>query len=132
MRAKDLDTLARTLWGEARGEPLLGQIAVCWVIKNRAARGGWWGTTIHGVCKKKWQFSCWWDAQRPQLESVTMETDRRFRECFGVASRVLVGLDEDPTYGSCHYHTRDVSPPWSKDLIPAVTIGAHHFFNNVE
>ena len=32
---KDRDILARTLWGEARGEELIGQIAVAWTIRNR-------------------------------------------------------------------------------------------------
>ena len=32
---KDRDILARTLWGEARGEGTAGQIAVAWAIKNR-------------------------------------------------------------------------------------------------
>ena len=32
---KDQDILARTLWGEARGEGVAGQIAVAWSIRNR-------------------------------------------------------------------------------------------------
>lgn len=31
---RDSDILARTLWGEARGESLVGQIAVAWTIYN--------------------------------------------------------------------------------------------------
>jgi spore germination cell wall hydrolase CwlJ-like protein len=36
---KDRDILARTLWGEARGELLAGQIAVAWTIRNRVNDG---------------------------------------------------------------------------------------------
>lgn len=36
---KDRDVLARTLWGEARGEGLAGQIAVAWTIRNRVNDG---------------------------------------------------------------------------------------------
>jgi len=39
------DILARTLWGEARGESLAGQIAVAWTIRNRVNDGkdrSWW------------------------------------------------------------------------------------------
>ena len=36
---KDHDILARTLWGEARGETLAGQIAVVWTIRNRVNDG---------------------------------------------------------------------------------------------
>jgi spore germination cell wall hydrolase CwlJ-like protein len=43
---KDRDILARTLWGEARGEGTAGQIAVAWTIHNRVFDGktnSWWG-----------------------------------------------------------------------------------------
>jgi spore germination cell wall hydrolase CwlJ-like protein len=36
---KDRDILARTLWSEARGELLAGQIAVAWTIRNRVNDG---------------------------------------------------------------------------------------------
>ena len=59
---KDRDILARTLWGEARGESLAGQIAVAWTIRNRVNDGkdkSWWGEGYAGVCQKPYQFSCW-------------------------------------------------------------------------
>ena len=59
---KDRDILARTLWGEARGEGPAGQIAVAWTIRNRVFDGkekSWWGEGYAGVCQKPWQFSCW-------------------------------------------------------------------------
>jgi len=58
----DRDILARTLWGEARGESLAGQIAVAWTIRNRVNDGNaksWWGEGYTGVCQKPYQFSCW-------------------------------------------------------------------------
>ena len=64
MNDEDVDALARTVFGEARGECLSGQEAVASVILNRVAfsgrRGGyWWGNTVYEVCHKPWQFSCW-------------------------------------------------------------------------
>ena len=59
---KDRDILARTLWGEARGEGAAGQIAVAWTIRNRVFDGktnSWWGEGYAGVCQKPYQFSCW-------------------------------------------------------------------------
>lgn len=38
---EDIDTLARTVWGEARGESLLGKEAVACVILNRHKSGKW-------------------------------------------------------------------------------------------
>jgi spore germination cell wall hydrolase CwlJ-like protein len=35
---RDRDILARTLYGEARGESFAGQIAVAWTIRNHAQR----------------------------------------------------------------------------------------------
>lgn len=61
---RDTDILARTIYGEARGESISGQEAIASVILNRVAfakrRGRyWWGNTIAGVCLAPWQFSCW-------------------------------------------------------------------------
>jgi len=50
---KDRNILARTLWGEARGESLAGQVAVACVIRNRvndAKDRSWWGEGYAGVC----------------------------------------------------------------------------------
>jgi len=50
----DIDVLARTLWGEARGEGPAGQVAVAWTIRNRVNDGrakSWWGEGYTGVCK---------------------------------------------------------------------------------
>jgi len=63
---KDRDILARTLWGEMRGEGVAGQIAVAWSIRNRVemdlhndGKPDWWGEGYAGVCRKPYQFSCW-------------------------------------------------------------------------
>lgn len=63
---QEIDVMARTLWGEARGESHTGIVAVAWVILNRAradigadGKPDWWGEGIIGVCCKPWQFSCW-------------------------------------------------------------------------
>ena len=59
---QERDILAHTLWGEARGESLAGQITVAWTIRNRVFDGkssSWWGEGYAGVCKAPYQFSCW-------------------------------------------------------------------------
>jgi hypothetical protein len=45
----ELRAMAATIWGEARGEPLDGKVAVGWVIRNRAANPGGWGRDIRGA-----------------------------------------------------------------------------------
>lgn len=138
-RGSAVDILARTLWGEARGEPVRGIEAVAAIIVNRVKRtqerGGryWWGGTIEQVCQKPWQFSCWNDndPNRAKLEAVN-EKDRSFRICLRVARRAAAGVLDDPTRGSTHYHTKTVFPPWAKTRLPAAEIGNHLFYNDVE
>ncbi|MGC2855987.1 cell wall hydrolase [Novispirillum sp. DQ9] len=133
------EVLARTLYGEARGESLAGKEAVACVILNRVARaqarGGshWWGRDVAGVCLKPWQFSCWnaTDPNRDKLLSVT-ESDRAFRACLDVADRALAGTLADSTRGATHYHTRTVTPAWSRGRTPCAEVGAHVFYNDVE
>ncbi len=61
----EINILAKTLYGEARGEGLSGLEAVANTIINRVntakAKGGrfWWGNDIISVCQKPYQFSCW-------------------------------------------------------------------------
>ncbi|MFA7431531.1 MAG: cell wall hydrolase [Rhodospirillaceae bacterium] len=134
-----VEVLARTLYGEARGESLAGKEAVACVILNRVARaqerGGayWWGRDVVGVCLKPWQFSCWnpTDPNRAKLLAVTDAT-RAFRACRSVAERAVAGMVEDKTGGATHYHTRTVTPAWSRGRAPSAVIGGHLFFNDVE
>ena len=57
MSDRDIDVLARTIYGEARGESISGMEAVASVVLNRVAfskrrRRYWWGNTITEVCRK--------------------------------------------------------------------------------
>lgn len=133
-----VDTLARTLWGEARGEPVRGIEAVAAVVVNRVAlsraRGGfWWGGDIVAVCRKPFQFSCWndGDPNRPKLLAVT-EADPVFSTCLRVARRAIAGTLPDSTGGATHYHHRRVDPVWARGHAPSAEIGAHLFYNSVE
>ena len=83
----EIDILARTIWGEARGEGSQGMQAVANVIQNRVKQGGWWGATFAEVCKKKSQFSCWneGDPNHAKLLAVTM-TDRDFVTARAIAT----------------------------------------------
>ncbi|MGE5545571.1 MAG: cell wall hydrolase [Solirubrobacterales bacterium] len=134
-----VDVLARTLWGEARGEPVAGKEAVASVVLNRVARakaaGGrhWWGGTVEEVCRRPWQFSCWnpGDPNRAKIEAVTME-DRTFRTCVRIARRALGGVVADATEGATHYHAIGLLPPWARGLTPTAEIGGHLFYKDVE
>lgn len=129
MTAADLDTMARTLWGEARGESLEGKIGVAWVIKNRADNPKWWGHGISEVCKAPWQFSCWLekDPNRQKLLAVTPK-DEMFRECLMVTAGVLSGNIPDPTSGANHYHAKSILPNWASGKEPTARLHNHLFY----
>lgn len=128
MDPEDVDTVARTVFGESRGESFNGKIAVANVVKNR-----WldkrWPDTLAGVCTQKWQFSCWNenDPNRNKLLAVDLGNDV-FRECYLAALLVLCEHTDDNTSGSNHYHTDTVNPPWSHGELPVCAIGHHKFF----
>lgn len=137
-RKREIDVLARTLYGEARGETVRGKEAVACVIVNRAnrakARGGyWWGGSVEEVCLKPWQFSCWneGDPNRDKIEAVE-PGHRVFDTCLRIARRAVSGSLDDITKGATHYHTKTVTPPWSRGKAICAEIGRHQFYNTIE
>ena len=135
---REIDVLARTIWGEARGEPLEGKAAVANVILNRAKIGGWWGDTIAEVCRFPWQFSCWNEGD-PNLEKLKNVTSAQpvFLECWVIAELAMAECLKDQTDGATHYMTvarREKGWPrdWGDQKTPCAHIGAHIFFNDVK
>jgi spore germination cell wall hydrolase CwlJ-like protein len=128
-----VDILARTLYGEARSQPLDGIKAVACVVMNRARRGGWWGASPQAVCLAPKQFSCWNDDD-PNKAIITAVASGNliFDVCIDVAERAVLDMLHDATKGACHYHTKGVHPQWSMGKTPSATIGDHLFFNDVE
>ncbi|MDR4515470.1 cell wall hydrolase [Nitrosomonas sp.] len=129
---KAADTLARTIWGEARGESREGKEAVASVILNRLKKPTRFGGTIEEVCLKPSQFSCWNDndPNLPKLKAVDVN-DANFVECLSIAQAAVSGNLADSTIGADHYHTTTVSPDWSINKTPCITIGNHLFYNNI-
>ncbi len=135
---EDIDTLARTIYGEARGESVSGQEAIAEVVMNRvhfSKRRGryWWGNTVSEVCRYPWQFSCW-NQEDPNYRVITRvpDTDLIFCICKRIAARAVAGTLEDKTCGATHYHTKNVRPAWSVGKIPCAEIGRHFFYNDIE
>lgn len=146
----DLETGARTIYGEARGSTFADRVAIAHVIMNRVLadlwndrKPDWWGEGIEGVCLKAWQFSCWNanDPNRLVIERAGFD-DPLLTECMGIMALVASArtgqrsnsLAADPTFGSTHYKVRSL--PWPKDWGPekpsTAEIGAHSFYNSIE
>ncbi|MCA4960986.1 cell wall hydrolase [Pseudomonas sp. Y24-6] len=135
---RDRDILARTLWGEARGESLAGQIAVAWTIRNRVFDGkakSWWGEGYAGVCLKPWQFSCWNknDPNYAYLSGAKPIPAAQYAQALKAADQVMAGTTPDPTGGATHYYatTMPKPPTWAKGAKQTLQLGHHIFFNNV-
>ncbi len=129
---EDVLILARTVFGEAEGEPYAGKKAVVHVILNRKQHRI--GDRDHSYAQTalRWrQFSVWNEDEprRKTIERVGFDNPM-FRES---VRAVLEAFDEaDTTQGSRWYHTKDVSPVWSRGKQPVTSIGNHLFFNNIE
>jgi hypothetical protein len=132
-----VDLLARTIWGEARGESVRGQEAVAAVVMNRLARavakgGYWWGNSVAEICLKPRQFSCWnsADANWPALLLVA-PPDPGFECCQRIARRAVAGSLGDCTGQATHYQANDVSPRWAAGHVPSAWVGRHLFYNDI-
>lgn len=126
--------LARTVYGEARGEDAKGQRAVAHVMLNRWKARPKYGADLAGVCLKPWQFSCWneKDPNRPRLLRITIGNSRVLRSCMLSA---LQAFDEyDLTQGSMHYHTKNIKqvPKWAFGHRPIYTHLNHVFYNDIQ
>lgn len=121
--------LAYTLWGECRGEPVLGQIAVACVIRNRV-QSGRWPNTYRDVVLQPRQFSCWDGDQEPE----PFVTGKIFQRLMLIAEGVARLLIPDVTNGANHYINTFATPPepdWVDPkkitLWPSPLVGVHAF-----
>ncbi|WP_420333490.1 cell wall hydrolase [Roseibium sp.] len=133
--AKDLITLARTIYGEARGLDGEGRQAVANVMMNRFGKKYRGKTTVADVCLDPFQFSCWNhdDPNRPKIIAIEAGANTAFDECLEVARQALAGSLADLTQGALHYYSHKAmpSPPhWVKNSPEAkVTLkGDDHVF----
>ena len=129
----DLETLALTLWGEGRGEHVLGRAAIACVILNRVSARSWYGNTIKEVCLKGWQFSAW-NANDPNRDKMlgVSERNEKYIECKAIAALAIAGALNDVARGSTHYHVAGLTPDWSRGKRPVFMLGNHSFFNNID
>jgi spore germination cell wall hydrolase CwlJ-like protein len=126
--------LAITVYGEARGEPLLGKIAVAHVVNNRV-KDNRWPNTMVDVCLQPKQFSCW-NENDPNYSILTrklwqiksMDQTYSWKECLFAAVGVVRDYIKDLTEGANHYHTKSIHPSWADKMVKTVEIGNHIFY----
>ena len=138
MKLDEIDILARTIYGEARGEyarvdgGLGGLIAVGNVVMNRLKTQSRFGKTLGEVCQKPYQFSCWNEKDPNQrILKQNLMGDPMFQLCLEVARRLYAQEWPDLTKGSDHYHAKTMPalPPWAMGHTPRFCIGQHIFYS---
>jgi N-acetylmuramoyl-L-alanine amidase len=127
---KDIDLIARTVFGEARGEKSFKSLqAIAHVILNRV-KGQNWPNSVQAVIFQKNQFSCWnqTDPNYYLTQSVTFN-NADFRQAYQ-ATLVAIMSKTDITHGANHYHARWVDPTWAhkKNMIRVAEIRQHIFY----
>lgn len=136
------EVLALTLWGEARGETIEGQVAVANVIMNRWKSNPSKYKSIIDVCLEPKQFSCWNedDPNKAKMDLIATKVDSgmippEIKQQIYIARGVLGFNFHDNTKGSKHYITTSLfdsenRPRWAKHPTnDPVRIGNHIFFN---
>ena len=133
--AQDAVVVAQTIWGEARGEPHEGGVAVGWVIRNRLDRHWLKATTAAQVCRAPSQFSCWLDGDpnRPLLDKIPDHPDAPYLDALAIWADIVAGRLADPTVGATHYYALSLPrpPSWALGHAPCARIGNQLFFNDV-
>lgn len=130
-----------TVYGEARGEPVEGQIGVGWVIQNRTGSG----RTLSQVVLAPFQFSCWQDTgangdavyafAEELLTKTTWTTDIQAKKQLNwVTTGILLAELADNTHGATHYLEASLyaanPPAWAVGKPILATLG-HHVFLTV-
>ncbi len=112
----NIELLARAVYGEARGEPYAGQVAVAAVILNRVEDSRF-PKTISGVVYQSGAFDVVADGQINLTPNST---------AYQAARDALNGWD--PTYGCLYYYNpKTATNAWIRQLPISVTIGSHVF-----
>ena len=114
--SSNLNLLARVVYGEARGEPYTGQVAVAAVVLNRVKSSSF-PNTISGVVYQAGAFDAVRDGQINLSPNST---------AIKAAQDALNGWD--PSYGAIYYFNPSTATNkciWSRPM--TVTIGRHRF-----
>ncbi len=122
------ECLAEALYFEARGESVRGLFAVGEVIMNRVDSSRF-PNTLCGVINQGTgrKFACQFTYTCDGAAEVINEPAAWNR--VGKVARLLIdGAPRELTSGATYYHTRAVSPRWSRVFDRTASIGAHYFY----
>jgi N-acetylmuramoyl-L-alanine amidase len=127
----DAKLLARCVWGEARGESILGKLAVAHVVLNRVKAKSYYGGSVREVLLKPLQFSCFKEDDPNLAKILSLDpSNPDLAYCQAVADTSLLTGNPDPTGGATHYHAAGTRPSWvgSPQMGFLRQIGNHLFY----
>lgn len=114
--SNDVYLLARCIYGEGRGEPYTGQVAIAAVILNRVEDSGF-PNSISGVIYQKGAFDAVADGQ------INLTPNQ---SCINAAKDAINGWD--PTGGALYYYNPvTATNKWIRSRPIMLTIGKHVF-----
>ena len=114
--SNNVNLIAKAIYGEARGEPYVGQVAVGAVIMNRVKSSSF-PNTIAGVIYQSGAFDAVSDGQ------INLNPDSTAKKA---AQDALNGWD--PSYGAIYYFNPSTATnKWIWSRPHTVTIGKHRF-----
>lgn len=129
---EDILIAGRTIYGEARGEPYLGQKAIAHVLVNRwKFKTGDADHTLAAAALRWLQFSAWneGDPNRERLAHADF-MDVQYRQA---CRAILEAIDEpDFTSNARWYHTIESTPRWAQGKYPCYLVGKHLFYNDID
>ena len=120
----DYDLMAKTVYGEARGESFLGRKAIVDVIRNRMTSYRLTSKEVvtrkgYNKITKRYEYA---------FEGVNVEVkDKKLFETIRSEITLYLNLD-DITDGAKYFYSGSKKPYWTADRTYVKTIGQHHFY----
>lgn len=116
----DINLMAAVVYGESKGEPYDGKVAVASVILNRVVNYKF-PNSVKGVITQKNAFSCVRNGQIPLTQD---------KLCYKAVYEAIAGYD--PTNNCCFFYNPQIATcNWMKGInkVNQKRIGNHVFFN---
>ena len=120
--------MALNIFFEARSEPIQGQIAVAEVTLNRVASDDYPNTICEVVlqensqgCQFSWR--CDGKSDSPK-EHNSFQTSKSLARLMIDDGQYISVVGKNAT----HYHTDDIKPYWSDDMVKVEQVGKHIFY----
>lgn len=114
--------LAMTIYGEARGESIQGQLAVAQVVVNRTKHPDF-PSDVCAVTFQPKQFA-------PAKKISDIAEPRAFLLALRIADEVLRNLPVDSTKGATHFFSGSHTPYWTQSMLVTGRIGDHIFLRD--